>query len=147
MDNVQRFLYALWAERRIGGPRVVLSGIQETPDATPERVAYAQELGGEILIPQGGNTFDEAEYTISRFNGDQLTLVTSDYHVPRAYLTFLQALRRRGKAEDVQLWARGCVSDLTKLPIELEKIALYQKRQHVATYEDGLEHLQRVAAL
>lgn len=139
MDSASRFLYALWDTTTVQGPLVICGGTSEVPDETPARIAFAQTLGVDLFFPRGENTFDEAQDTARVLDGPACTLITHSYHLPRAYLTYLQAFRRHGK--EVQLWARGVPGDLTKLQGELEKIALYQKRGHLASYEDGLESL------
>lgn len=146
MDSCARFLTALWDSREVGGPRIVLSAHHEAEDDTNRRVQLATELGGTIVFPLGENTFEEAQHAVAGLQGSELTIVTSTYHLPRAYLTFLRALQRADLDQRVWLWGRGSPSDLSRLPVELQKIAIYQKRHHVASYAEGAAHLLRRAA-
>jgi hypothetical protein len=125
-------LTRLVSEPRRRGLRVVLVG--------PELYERATHAGYPQWTPGGANTWEEAQ-RIVRANLPDCTLVTSVYHQLRAFLTLLRAAQDVGAERTLRIWNDPAPSTMAKLPQELEKIALYQKRGHVASYEEGMAYL------
>jgi uncharacterized SAM-binding protein YcdF (DUF218 family) len=83
----------------------------------------------------------------------RLMVVASSYHLPRAYLTFLQALRERDLDRVVHLvpvpashtpWfsAPDAMEESRVELLATEYAKIDQYAEHVASYEDGLAYLQ-----
>jgi uncharacterized SAM-binding protein YcdF (DUF218 family) len=83
-----------------------------------------------------------------------LVLVASPGHLYRAFLTFLTVLQETGQAETIRLvpvpasqlpwWGKPEGMEARRIDLlesEFQRIAEY--RDHVATYEEGLEYLCR----
>jgi len=122
------------------GPVVVLSGRHETPDPTPARLAAGYALGSVPLVAKGDNTADEARRVLELTDG-HLTVVTSESHMPRAFLTFLRALQHLGREREVRLWMVGVPTVAPRVEQEVEKIACYQAIGDVASYDEGWPYL------
>jgi uncharacterized SAM-binding protein YcdF (DUF218 family) len=85
----------------------------------------------------------------------RLLIVASAYHLPRAFLTFLQAADDAGIADTCHLvpvpvlhapWS-GCPKDMTEtrlalLARETQKVETYRGFGHCATYARGVAYLQ-----
>jgi uncharacterized SAM-binding protein YcdF (DUF218 family) len=72
----------------------------------------------------------------------RLTLVASDYHMPRCYLTFLRALQEAGAVETIYLVPAAVLGSARfgeRLAVELGKVAEYGS--HVASYAEGVAYL------
>lgn len=122
------------------GPPVVLSAWDEVAGEQARRFAAAGKLGTPVSY-DGTNTHDEAVRAIENRSGDDLTLVTSAYHMPRAFLTFLRVLEEQHLDRQVRLWHVPVPSPMTTLAEEWHKIRDYQEKGHVATIENGLRYL------
>jgi uncharacterized SAM-binding protein YcdF (DUF218 family) len=147
-------------------PLVVLSGGR----SQPPRILAAEALR-EMLIEQGVsdrvmlvepdsmNTRDQAVNVVAlaRTHGwSRLLLIASAYHMTRAHLTFLRALTEAGLHDAVHIvpvpvkapaapWF-GCPAGLAAPRIELlafEAAKLSQYVDDVATWQEGLDYLQR----
>lgn len=120
------------------GTVIVLSAWDEGETEQRERFAFAQ---GNCISLYGENTRDEAERAIRLRSGDDLTLMTSAYHQPRAFLTMLQVLLTQGLERTVRLWNVPVPSRMHRLPEEWHKIREYQAKGDVASPEQGLLYL------
>lgn len=120
------------------GTVVKLSAWSESPEEAYYRHAVSM---GQTLTVHGANTAEEAEIALDRVLPGELdlTIVTSAYHVPRAFLTFLRALQKRGLDRTVRLYVSPAPSRMDKLADEWRKIATYT--DDVATYDEGLAYL------
>jgi CMP-N-acetylneuraminic acid synthetase len=120
-----------------------LSAWDESPEEGTYRTGEAL-IAGRVVKPRGAHTHEEAELVVASLDvtGEQdVTIVTSAYHQPRAFLTFLQVLKQAGRERDIRLWNAPAPSRMDKLASEWEKIRTYHARGHVASYDDGLEYL------
>ena len=118
------------------GPTVVLGGRREVVDLTRYRLAYAQQRCQSIILPQGENTWEEAQNVIPQA-ADDLTICTSAFHQLRAFLTFLQA----ADYAPIRLWNLPVHSGMEQLAEELDKIEQYQSKGHCASYARAREYL------
>lgn len=124
------------------GQTIVLSAWDERVSDGALRAMHLASLQPTItLYPNGDHTRAEAEQAIGERQNDDLTIVTSAYHQPRAFLTFLRVLHERGLERTVRLWNAPAPSRMEPLQDEWDKIVEYQARGHVASYEDGLAYL------
>ena len=85
------------------------------------------------------------------FDWDRITIVASHYHTYRAFLTFLS---QQKKIKPELVMDIASVSDLdwyeetgygTRINLledEIDKIEEYQKKGHVASYEEGISYLK-----
>lgn len=119
------------------GPAVVLSAKNESPEENMARYTYALERCKRVIPAQGANTYEEAVAAVAQVRAGHLTIVTSAYHQLRAFLTFVAACGD----QTIHLWNLPMPSAWEKFSGELEKIALYQHKGHVASWEAGLHHL------
>lgn len=104
-----------------------------------ERLAEARRhTQAETEIAYGNNTFAEANDILARDDGDAIYVVTSSYHVPRAYLTLaaatLQHLSRPHK-QVLHVWGVGTVTN-EQAQREARKLAEAQARGHALKWED-----------
>lgn len=110
---------------------------------SPEEAYYRNTtvVSGSIIDVRGEHTAREADIALSSLvPGDyDMTVVTSAYHQPRAFLTFLRALQKRGLDRKVRLYNAPAPSRMDKLSDEWRKIAQYT--EDVATYDEGLAYL------
>lgn len=120
------------------GTAVVLSAWDEV--AGEQRRRFAQSPEGCISL-HGENTRDEAERAVALRSGDDLTIITSAYHQPRAFLTVLKVLIDQGIARTVRLWNIPAPSPMRELAHEWTKITEYIAKGDVATVEQGLTYL------
>jgi len=121
---------------------IQLSAWDEETDDTSFRDATLRNLSGELLQPRGTNTREEAQMCAGAVKRVRdVLLLTSAYHQPRAFLTFLKVLQQHHWAQRVRLWNVPAASRMDKLPAEWQKITAYQTKGHVASLEDGLTHL------
>jgi len=109
-----------------------------------------------MLDNEAQNTREQATNTVDaavEHGWRRLMLVPSGYHLPRAFLTFLQALKERDLDRVIQLVGVPATNTpwfeppdhMTETRIELlatefQKIEKYS--EHVASYEDGLAYLR-----
>lgn len=117
----------------------ILSAWDESPEESEYRSAEVI-TGGRVVRLRGEHTADEAEMALDavRQGETDITIVTSAYHAPRAFLTFLRAMANR-QWTTVRLWNAPAPSRMDKLADEWRKIATYT--DDVATYEEGLAYL------
>ena len=122
------------------GTAVVLSAWDEA--RTEQQDRFRHTIGhGHCLSLHGAHTRDEAERAVAMRSGDDLTIITSAYHQPRAFLTFLKVLHDAGLARMVRLWNVPVPSRMERLAEEWHKITDYQAKGHVASLEEGLAYL------
>jgi hypothetical protein len=133
----EEVLALLAVRRKLAGPVVVLSGRNERPDPTAGRLEWARKLAPVPLLADGAHTREEIERTLATVDGE-VTLVTSNYHVPRAFLTTVSVLA----GKPVRVWLVGVPGSLDPWPEERDKITQYQAIGQVASWEDGLRYLQ-----
>jgi len=109
------------------GPALVAKGV-------PQEALYLKEIGM--------NTKDEAQgfAELARERGlSRLILVSSRHHIARAFLTML----RVGGDGLHYIPAVAPVEHPELVAQEVERIATYQAKGDVASYEDGIEYLKR----
>jgi N-acylneuraminate cytidylyltransferase len=121
------------------GQNIVLSAWDEAATEQRERFGYLPGLAAVSV--HGDNTRDEAERAIRLRSGDDLTILTSAYHTPRAFLTFLQVLTEQGLERTVRLWNVPVPSSMGRLSEEWHRITEYQAKGDVASPEQGLLYL------
>lgn len=111
-----------------------------------------------ILEERSTNTREQAVNVtriVKQKGWQRVTLVASSYHLPRAFLTFVQAFDEARIADKCRIIpyaagaaARfGCPAGMEKtrmelLGDELAKVESYREMGHVATFARGLEYLQ-----
>ena len=120
------------------GTSVVLSAWDERETEQRERFAFANK---DAISLYGENTRDECERALRLRSGDDLTLITSAYHMPRAFLTMLKVLIDQGLERTVRLWNIPVPSPMVRLTEEWHKIQEYQTKGDVTTPEQGLLYL------
>jgi CMP-N-acetylneuraminic acid synthetase len=117
------------------GPAVVLSAWDE--QEAEQRTRFQHAIGDAISL-HGENTRDEAERAVTLRSGNDITIVTSAYHQPRAFLTFLKVLYDHGLERTVRLWNIPAPSRMDRLAEEWHKITEYQAKGDTASVEQGL---------
>lgn len=117
---------------------VILSGWAEP--AEEQRARFAHSPGNAISF-HGEHTRDEAERAVQLRSGSDLAIMTSAYHQPRAFLTFVKVLHDLGLDRTVRLWNAPVPSRMERLAEEWHKISEYQAKGHVASIEEGLLYL------
>ncbi len=120
------------------GTSVILSAWDEPPN--DQRLRFAMSPSDAISL-QGRNTRIECEQALALRSGDDLTLITSAYHQPRAFLTMVKVLLDQGLARTVRVWNRPAPSPMQRLAEEWHKTLEYQAKGDVATAEQGLLYL------
>lgn len=163
-DGATRLPTALELFRQGGAPKILVSGgVDDPPYART-----AAHLTG-ILIEKGvdperllceddsQNTRESAEAVLDMARDSEwgrILLVTSSYHLSRALLTFVHVLVERGLQETIhvvpvpaQQYVFSVAPGLEKrrlalLEDEAAKVAEYQAKGHVASYNDGLKYLE-----
>lgn len=107
-----------------------------------------------ILEGKSKNTYEQALEVMElahKYDWKRIVLVASHYHSYRAFLTFLCVLKQKfpeltmdmAAVKDLDWYeetAWGRRIDL--LSSELNKIDIYQKKNNVASYSEGLEYLK-----
>jgi len=89
-----------------------------------------------IRLPVGLNTWEEAQHiAASSTVGETVHVVTSSYHVARAYLTLQAAFRALGKSVVIHVLGVG---EMTNLHAQSEagKLVVAQARGHALQWED-----------
>lgn len=122
------------------GTAVMLSAWDEGREEQARRVQMAAAFPNAVALC-AANTHDEAVRAVTTRGTDDLILVTSAYHLPRAFLTFLQVLQDHALDRTVRLWTAPAPSRMEKLAGEWQKVRVYQAKGHVASVEDGLAYL------
>lgn len=145
-----------------GAPLIVVSGGLDDPPSKLDAKALRTILIGKGLSPDriileaaSQNTIDQASFVLDLARAHQWTrlmITASSYHLPRAILTFLQAM---GDATETYRLIPLCANQspwsgspegvsTTRemlLDVEAEKVELYRERGHCASYEAGVEYL------
>jgi len=143
---------------------VASGGLDNPPHAftAAETRKYLIENGlhPDRIISEGAslNTRDQAvalAKLCAKHEWNRVLVVTSPYHMPRAFLTLLRALDERDITEKVQLvplpasqtkWTDTPPGEQHKrvdlFAIELAKIDEYSRLGHVASYSEGLDYLR-----
>lgn len=122
------------------GEAVILSAWDEEPGEHDARVLAAARWPGAAIY-NAAHTYGEARMAIEHHSGVDTIIVTSAYHMPRAFLTFLQVLKDAGLERKVRLWCAPAPSSMAKLSGEWDKIREYQTKGHVARIDEGLTYL------
>ncbi len=138
MTEREHLLARLLSPGPAHGQAVILSAWDESGEDWPR---FQVAPGAGAVSYHGAHTRDEAEKAVDHRSGNDLTIVTSAYHLPRAFLTFVRVLQDRGLAARVRLWPAPAPSAMAQLAGEWAKIAAYQAKGDVASYEDGLRYL------
>lgn len=164
-DGVVRIDAAIGALRQGAAHYVVVSGgVDNPPHALTAKAArrYLIDNGLHpdriIEEPASQNTHDQAVELVKLCETHEWTkvmLVTSPYHMPRAFLTVVRVLQLAGAAEKVHVlplpaaqvrWTdKPDGSDMTRVELfadELQKIDDYGARGDVAPYSVGLAYMR-----
>lgn len=129
------------SDRPSEGHAFILSAYREGEVEERERALMGAQFTNVTHI-QGANTHDEARTVLGLWRSDRnIVIVTSAYHMPRAFLTFLQVLKDKGLERTVRLWCAPAPSGMQKLSGEYAKINEYQAKGDCARYDEGLEYL------
>lgn len=144
-------------------PKLLLSGgIQRPPRVEGAEAAYSYLAGKGIATDRilrestSQNTHEQAVNVLGmaeECDWSRLILVASEYHLPRAVLTFVQALIRADKEKAVQIipvstsqmpW-RASPEGVTKnrrdlLTADVDKAEAYT--EHVASFAAGLSYFE-----
>ena len=162
-DGLTRLPAAIELFRQQAAPTIVVSGgVDAPPYAVP-----APKLIGQLIekgvAPDRLRCEDESQHTrdsaerivdwMLEEGWHRVLLVTSPYHVPRSLLTFIAVLNERDMADRYHVlgvsshcvWfdeAEPGVSRIDLVEREATKVAVYQEKGDVATYEDGLAYLK-----
>ena len=121
---------------------VSFSAYRENPEEAPRRLAMAASLGGRHLALWGANTRAEAELAVNMLDGTtELTLVTSGYHMRRAFLTVLKVLQEKKLDRIVHLHCRTVDNDAHPTDIERQKIMRYRALGHVALESEAIAYI------
>ena len=107
-----------------------------------------------LLEDKSKNTYEQAVEIVKMaklYNWKRIIIVASHYHIYRAFLTFLHE-RNKNMPElivdvakvDYLDWFEdtGYGRRIDLLQEEFKKIDLYQNKDNVASYEDGVEYLR-----
>jgi uncharacterized SAM-binding protein YcdF (DUF218 family) len=167
-DSVPRCAVAQQLLIQGAAPKIVLSGGLDDGNKKSAKTMAGVLMGKGVLPSRiiednaSSNTKEQAENVLDladRNGWRRLLLVASTQHLPRAFLTFVSALSSSDDMEaldiriipvaanQVQWWGKPEGMTTTRLALldtELKKIEQYQKTGDVASYEEGLEHLQRL---
>lgn len=144
-------------------PLIVASGGKHKPPRWHGAAALVAELyakgvqPGRIITEADSQNTREQAVNVSRIAKAQgwsrLILVASNYHAPRAFLTFVKAMADEGMTETLRLMSAPARAPWQQSPegmrssrwqlrtAELQKIEDY--RNHVASYADGIAYLTR----
>ena len=138
-------------------PKVLVTGKPDTKGTVTGAQDAAHQLIGRGLAPdriviEGGsmNTRDQAFNAVRIAQTDgwkALWIVASDWHLPRAVLTFVKAAEEAGLRKTLRLLPCPAISSatgsnqwFTRRNRDMEKIEQYH--EHVATYGRGAAYLQ-----
>lgn len=147
-----------------GGKLLMLSGGRHEPPRIVGAEALVAKAMGKGVSPDhikldavSRNTREQAVAFAAAAEAEKWSralLVASAYHMPRAFLTFVQAMDEAGVADRVCIhplpvshtpWsgtpAGADVSRVDLLEDELRKVDDYGAEGHVATYARGVEYL------
>lgn len=116
------------------GVQIVLVGPEML---TRLKTARGDIWGGDIWVPGGKHTREEAERVIHA-RIPEFTIVTSAYHQLRAFLTFVKAASDAGWKP--RMWNLSAPSSMERVADEMRRIAEYQAKGHVASFEEGLSY-------
>lgn len=141
---------------------VVAGGVDDPPYAisAPKLVGQLIEKGVSPdrlrCEDESRHTRDSAERIVQWMHEEgwhRVLLVTSPYHVPRSLLTFIAVLKEREMEDRYHvltasshcLWAEEIEPGVRRIDLvgrEASKVAEYQAKGDVASYEDGLAYLE-----
>lgn len=165
-DATPRMQVAVGIMLEGGADTVVLSGGLHDPPRWIGAKQMRPKLMGQGVAPskimvegESTNTREQATALVEMIaeqSWRRVLLVASAYHITRAFLTLLQALKEQGFDESVQVipvaathapWWEAPegmdVDRLTLLAGEAAKIQRYGEMGHVAGYHEGIEYLKR----
>ena len=148
-----------------GEAQIVVTGGLDNPPSVLKASAMAAKLFGHGVKPskvtiddQSMHTREQAVVVISAAverKWKALLLVASAYHMPRAFLTFLQELQLLGLEHEIRLvpvpasqapwWEQPAGLTVTRFALldeEFAKVEQYAAKGHVASFEDGLAYLE-----
>ncbi len=162
-DGESRVPAAVELFRQGAAPRIIVTGGLLKPPHSVLASSLGLKVMGFGVAPdrivvddssmhtQASAAFVIAEATANDWR--RLLLVTSPYHMPRAFLTFLRSLQVAGQTESIRLvsaaashvkwWAPPTGLEISRFDLiadEAEKIDRYV--EHVATYAEGIAYLK-----
>jgi hypothetical protein len=101
-----------------------------------ERLYAANAAGGGYVVEGGKNTFEEGQIIAQMAVNDAVVhVVTSAYHVPRAYLTIKKAFQTAKIAPVLHVWGVGTVTNVLARQ-EALKLVDAQKKGHAARWDE-----------
>ena len=148
-------------QQGIGQMCVVMGGLDNPPHSMSAKamrdylIERSMPMGRILMEAEAQDTHEQAE-TLAGYCAanawDRVILVTSAYHMPRAFLTVLASLQRAGIEEKVHVvplpaYARWSGNpeglDVTRLELLTAEFAkIEQYGGHVASYAEGLAYLE-----
>jgi uncharacterized SAM-binding protein YcdF (DUF218 family) len=160
-DWEPRVATAIEMMRTGGAPVIVLSGGVDSAFQKSAKSLHHLLIGmgvapGKIeLEDRSQNTREQACNIVelaSQRGWKRILLVASAYHIARAYLTFVKAVREAGLEKDLHICAApahgkwfenpqgASANRFGLLGVEMDKIERYAK--HVATFNEGLDYIK-----
>lgn len=107
------------------------------PNEAIERAEAAKRLGRGFLFPMGDNTWEEAGDIVSTVveSCHFVDVITSAYHVPRAYLTISKAFADAKRHPVLRVYGVGGTTQ-EQARSEAAKLRDAQAKGHALTWED-----------
>jgi uncharacterized SAM-binding protein YcdF (DUF218 family) len=160
-DGLERGKVAQQLMLQGAAPKIVLSGGLESDSKQGAR-SVSDKMIGNGVDPQriiedteSTNTKEQSTWVAelaTENDWTRLLLIASAYHLPRAFLTMIHAVRGSNiqiipvTANHVPWFGSPEGVKRTRLELfegELAKTVAHQELGHVASYADGLKHLRR----
>ena len=159
-DGFERLEKAIALFKKGMGKKIVISGgLKNPPFSVPAKilakVLIKKGIASKkiILEEKSQNTYEqglEVMKIAKKKKWKRIILVASHFHQPRAYLTFLRAMKDLGikiavfNAPARELpWFKKTASGSNRLQLlaeEIRKIERYQKKGHLVSYKEVVEY-------
>ena len=119
----------------------------------PELIAAGVPHEHIISEETGAHTRGEADATLriaKEKNWQRLIVVTTAYHLPRVFLTWLKAIHDEGYPLELTMIPVQGVPEFKQqnedelFAQETERIRLYQEKGDVASFEEGLRYISNI---
>lgn len=155
-DAEARAAFAAELYRMRPTPLYVTGGRHEPPRIQNAEAVMGMLMGHGVrpdaitLDNESQNTREQAIYIAAEASARKwrrVLLVVSGYHLPRAFLTVLRAVKNAGLDDTLHV-VPVAASPVRPIPLDadMEKIAPYGVMGHVSNYAHGLAYLTRWAA-
>lgn len=162
-DGLTRVPAAIELFRQMAAPIIVVSGGVDAPPYAVPAPKLIGQLIAKGIAPDRLRCEDESQHTrdsaerivqwMLEEGWHRVMLVTSPYHVPRSLLSFIAVLNERDMADRYHVltassygaWFEEAEPGTRRIDLverEATKVAVYQEKGDVATYEDGLAYLE-----